>query len=114
VPTSLGADKGYASGAFLGDWVGRVLRPHVAWPQGPIKGPSEEHQRRRMMRRRMKTLGYAISQRRRKMIEEAFGWMKTVAGLARTKLVGRWKLKLQMQVAAAAYNLVRMRSLACT
>ena len=112
VPTSLGADKGYASGEFLGDWVGRVLRPHVAWPQGSIKGQSEEHQRRRMRRRRMKTLGYAISQRRRKMIEEAFGWMKTVAGLARTKLVGRWKLKLQMQVAAAAYNLGRLRSLA--
>jgi transposase len=112
VPTTLGADKGYASGEFLGDLVGRVVRPHVALPEGPIKGDTEEHERRRMMRRRMQSLGYALSQRRRKMIEESFGWIKTVAGLARTKLVGRWKLKLQMLMAAAAYNLVRMRRLA--
>jgi hypothetical protein len=37
---------------------------------------------------------------------------KTVAGLCRTRLVGRWKIKQQMQLAAAAYNLVRMRKLA--
>jgi hypothetical protein len=53
-----------------------------------------------------------VSQRCRKKIEEAFGWIKTVATLARTKLVGRWKINQQMHLAAAAYNLVRMRKLA--
>lgn len=112
VPQTLGADKGYASGEFLTDLVGRVVRPHVAMPGVPIKGGSDEHDRRRAMRRRMKTIGYGISQRRRKLIEEAFGWIKTVGGLARTKLVGRWKLGLQMTMGAAAYNLVRMSKLA--
>jgi hypothetical protein len=51
-------------------------------------------------------------QRRRTLIEEAFGWLKTVAALARTSLVGRWKLKLQLAMSAAAYNLVRMNRLA--
>jgi hypothetical protein len=44
-------------------------------------------------------------------IEEAFGWIKTVAGMCRTRLVGRWKIKQQLQLAAAAYNLVRIRKL---
>lgn len=45
------------------------------------------------------------------MLEEAFGWTKDFAGLWRTRLVGRWKLKQQMLVATAAYNLVRMTKL---
>jgi len=112
VPTTLGADKGYAAGSFLGDLVGRVVRPHVAMKDEPIRAKGDDADRRHTMRRRMKTIGYAISQRKRKLIEEAFGWIKTVAGLRRTRLVGRWKLRMQMQLSAAAYNLVRMRKLA--
>jgi hypothetical protein len=44
-------------------------------------------------------------------IEEGFAWLKTIAGLRRTRLVGRWKIKQQLELAAAAYNLVRMRKL---
>jgi transposase len=112
VPTTLAADKGYASGEFLSELVGRVVRPQVAMPEVPIRGDTDEHDRRRTMRRRMRTVSYGVSQRRRKLIEEAFGWLKTVAGLARTRLVGRWKLKLQFAMSAAAYNLVRMNRLA--
>lgn len=112
VPDTLGADKGYASGEFLGELAGRVVHPHVAMPSVPIKGDSDDHERRRAMSRRTQTIGYGISQRRRKLIEEAFGWIKTVAGLTRTPLVGRWKLKIQMTISAAAYNLVRMTRLA--
>lgn len=112
IPTTLGADKGYAAGSFLTDLVGRVVRPHVAMKDEPVKAKGDEADRRRSMLKRMKTIGYAISQRKRKLIEEAFGWIKTVAGLKRTKLVGRWKLAMQMQLSAAAYNLVRMRNLA--
>jgi hypothetical protein len=67
---------------------------------------------RQRMRERQADPGYSVSQRCRKQIEEAFGWLKTVAGLYRTKLVGQWKLRQQVQLAAAAYNLVRMRKLA--
>lgn len=64
------------------------------------------------MARRLRTTCYRLSQRRRKKIEEAFGWINTVAGMCRTRLVGRWKINQQLQLAAAAYNLVRKRKLA--
>jgi hypothetical protein len=51
--------------------------------------------------------GYAVSQRLRKQIEEAFGWIKTVAGLRKTKLRGRPKVDWAFTFAAVAYNLVR-------
>jgi len=114
VPTTLAADKGYASGAFLSALAGRVVRPQVAMPDVAIRGRSEDHDRRRTMRRRMNSVGYRRSQRRRKVIEEAFGWIKTVGGLARSKLARRWKLGLQMTMSAAAYNLIRMTKLAPT
>jgi|HubBroStandDraft_1064217.scaffolds.fasta_scaffold120261_1 transposase len=117
-PTTLGADKAYDSGAFLLELESREIRPHVATRQNKIAGLAgkDPEQRRlikarRRMRRREKGIGYPISQRCRKKIEEAFGWIKTVAGLCRTRLVGRWKIKQEMELAAAAYNLVRMRKL---
>jgi Transposase DDE domain len=55
--------------------------------------------------------GYAASQRIRKRIEEAFGWIKTVAGLCKTKLRGRPKVDWAFTFAAAAYNLVRASKL---
>lgn len=63
------------------------------------------------MRERLSTDGYRLSQRCRKKVEECFGWMKTVGGLARSRHVERWKIKQQMELAAAAYNLIRIRSL---
>lgn len=51
--------------------------------------------------------GYAASQRIRKRIEEAFGWIKTVAGLRQTRLRGLPKVDWAFTFAAAAYNLVR-------
>ena len=53
-----------------------------------------------------------MSQRIRKRVEEIFGWCKTVGGLARCRFVGRWKLKQQGEVVAAAYNLLRLARLA--
>ena len=92
----------------------RVVRPHVAMPDVSIKGMEPAADERRRMRRRTKTVGYQISQRRRKLIEEAFGWIKTIGGLLRTKWVGRWKLRLQVQISGAAYNLLRMTKPAST
>src|SRR5215831_15451681 len=57
------------------------------------------------------TSGYGKSQRVRKRIEEAFGWIKTVAGLRKTKLKGLAKVDWAFTFAAAAYNLVRLPKL---
>ena len=59
----------------------------------------------------MTTRAYAISQRVRKRIEELIGWAKTVRGLRRAGFIGRWKIKLQAEITAAAYNLLRLARL---
>jgi hypothetical protein len=58
--------------------------------------------------------GYAISQRARKRIEEVFGCMKTVGGLRKLRHRGGGQVNWQFLLAAAAYNLVRMRTLEAT
>ena len=55
--------------------------------------------------------GYAMSLRRRKMIEEAFGWIKTVSGLRKTRHIGLAKLAGQALFTFAAYNLERLLNL---
>ena len=55
--------------------------------------------------------GYAVSQRVRKRIEEAFGWIKTVARQEKTKFRGRGRVGWAFTFAAAAYNLVRLPKL---
>ena len=40
-----------------------------------------------------------------------FGWLKTIGGLGRSRVVGRWKLKQLLEVGAATFDLVRLRSL---
>jgi transposase len=118
-PRTLGSDKGYDSGAFLLELEDRDIRPHVSMRQGRIGNRRYQKQSelplvaaRKRMRRREKSVGHGISQRCRKKIEEAIGWLKTVGGLCRTRLVGRWKHQQQLEMGAAAYNLVRMRNLA--
>ena len=51
---------------------------------------------------------FARSQKRRRLVEKVFGWIKTVAGLRQTKLRGRPRVDWQFRLAAAAYNLIRM------
>ena len=55
--------------------------------------------------------GYAASQRIRKRIEEAFGWMKTVGGMRRPMLRGTDRVGWSFTFVAAAYNLVRLPKL---
>jgi Transposase DDE domain len=57
-------------------------------------------------------LGYAISQRKRKRIEECFGWLKTIALMRKVRHRGVCKVDSIFTFACAAYNLVRMRNLA--
>ena len=56
--------------------------------------------------------GYDVSQKKRKRIEECFGWLKTIALLRKVRHRGIFKVGWNFTFAAAAYNLVRMRNLA--
>jgi hypothetical protein len=55
--------------------------------------------------------GYAISQRKRKRIEEIFGWMKAVGGLGKSRFVGIAKTRLATYIVGVAYNLLRITRL---
>ncbi len=55
--------------------------------------------------------GYALSQRRRKRVEEIFGWMKTIGGLRKLRHRGGARVEWQFLFVAAVYNLVRLRTL---
>jgi IS5 family transposase len=96
---TLGADKGYDAADFVEELRTMNVRPHVAQNTSgrgsAIDGRTTRHP------------GYDASQRIRKRIEEAFGWMKTVAGLRKTKLRGLPKVDWAFTFAAAAYSLVR-------
>ncbi|RBJ75932.1 IS5/IS1182 family transposase, partial [Pseudomonas sp. MWU12-2534b] len=96
-----GADKGYDTTAFVNGCGDLGITPHVARKRvgSAIDGRTTRHE------------GYAISQRRRKRIEECFGWLKPVVGRRKTKLIGRDKLAGQAFLAFATYNLIRIGSL---
>jgi transposase len=114
-PKTLGTDKGYDDGSLMMELETRAIVPHVAMREGKVGGEHPEKRKdqqqiaaRKRMAGRMRNLGYKLSQKTRKRCEEVFGWIKQIAGLTRTSLVGRWKIRQQFQMAAAAYNLVRL------
>ena len=63
------------------------------------------------MKERQATVGYQLSQKCRKKVEEVFGWLKEIAELGRSSVVGRWKIRQLWEIGAAAYNLIRLRKL---
>ena len=118
-PMTVGADKGYDSGEFLLELEKRSVEPHVPLVKAPRDPEGVAYRKQKAgveARQRMKDRaggdGYRLSQKCRKKIEEVFGWLKGVAGAGRSRLVGRWKLQQTLELAAAAYNLVRLRKLA--
>ena len=100
---TLGADKGYDAQDFVNELRSMQVTPHVAQNtsgrRSAIDGRTTRHG------------GYAVSQRIRKRIEEAFGWVKTVAGQDKTKFRGRDRVGWAFTLAATAYNLVRLPKL---
>ena len=99
----MAADKGYD----MRDWLSylRAMRvtPHVA-----------QHTTRRRSaidRRTTRHLGYAVSQQKRKLVEQGFGWMKTVGGLRKLRHRGGPLFTCIFTFTAAAYNIVPMRRL---
>jgi transposase len=117
-PTTLGADKGFDDGEFFRDVESRQIEPHVPLvkePRNPAEVPYHKQrpgvEARQRMKARMASEGFRLSQKCRKKIEEGYGWLKQIAGLGRSRVVGRWKLKQLLELGAAAYNLVRLRKL---
>jgi len=100
---TLGGDKNYDTQAFVQDLRTRQVTPHVAQHTtnriSAIDGRTTRH------------AGYAVSQYKRKRVEEVFGWMKTVGLLRKVKLRGVSRVGWLFTFAAAVYNLVRMRNL---
>ena len=97
---TLGADKGYDTAAFVAAARAAGITPHVA------RGPWT-----RLDERTTRHPGYAVSQQRRKCVEEIFGWLKTVGLLRRTRHRGRDRVSWMFTFATAVYNLVRLRTL---
>ncbi len=97
---TLGADRGYDARDYVMELREMNVRPHVAQNtsgrRSAIDGRTTRHP------------GYAASLRIRKRIEEAFGWIKTVAGQRRTRFRGLLRVDHAFTLAAAAYNLVRL------
>jgi hypothetical protein len=108
---TLGADAGYDAEEFLLALEGAHVTPHVALRKPGFGRGVEGGEARAAMRRRQRRAGYWRSQRRRKVVEEFFAWAKTVSMLRRSRHVGHWKITQQLEITAAAFNLVRMRSL---
>jgi len=85
-PATVGFDAGYDDGAFLHALEDEeAIVAHVPVRRGKLAATDVKGTARRRARRRMHSKAYAISQRRRKRVEEIFGWMKTVGGLARAR-----------------------------
>lgn len=109
---TLGGDAGYEAGEFLHRVEKKLeITPHVPIRAEHVTSAGERGEARRRMLRRMKTQGYALSQRARKKIEQLFGWMKQAGGLRKVRHVGRWKIQQVAYLWAAAFNLLRLAHL---
>jgi transposase len=98
---TLGADKGYDTAGFVAECRRMCVTPHVA---SKVKHSAIDG-------RTTRRAAYAASQRKRKLIEEAFGWAKTIAGLAKVKVRGLARVRHCFTLAMTAYNLIRMPKL---
>jgi transposase len=101
---TLGADKGYDTRGFVGEMRDLNVTPHVSQNTNRPGGSALDG-------RTTRHAGYQVSQRKRKRIEEVFGWLKTVGMLRKTRHRGVFKVGWVFTFAAAAYNLVRMKNL---
>ena len=100
---TVGADKFYDNAAFVAGCRERGCTPHVAQNttnrRSAIDGRTTRHR------------GYAASQKLRKLVEEPFGWIKTIGGLRKTRHRGRARVGWTFTLTAAACNLIRIPKL---
>ena len=104
-PVTVGGDKGFDTRDFVKECRNMRVTPHVAQNHARPGGSSIDG-------RTTRHAGYAVSQRKRKRIEECFGWLKTIALMRKLRHRGVCKVDWIFTFACAAYNLVRMRNLA--
>ena len=102
-PITLGADKNYDTRALVEQLRELEVTPHVA--------QNDTNRRSAIDARTTRHPGYAISQQKRKRIEEIFGWLKTVGGLRKLRHRGHERVEWIFTFAVAVYNLVRIRNL---
>jgi transposase len=98
---TVGGDKGFDVASFIAGVRALGITPHVAQK---VKGSAIDG-------RTTRHAGYAISQQKRKLIEQVFGWMKTVGGLRKLRHCGGALVDWIVTFTAAAYNLIRLRTL---
>jgi transposase len=100
---TVSADKAYDTRDFVAGCRAQGVTPHVA--------QNISHRRSAIDGRTTRHRGYAVSQRRRKLVEEVFGWVKSVAGGRKLRYRGVARNQLWAELTAAAYNLVRIAQL---
>jgi transposase len=106
---TLGADKNYDAEAFVEGLKAKGIEPHVA-----VNGTVSKLGKTRktaILPDVAASRGYAISQRKRKRIEEIFGWLKTVGSLSQLKVRGLVKVHAVFVFNCVAYNVVRLPKL---
>jgi hypothetical protein len=100
---TLGGDKNYDTQEFVRELRGMNITPHVA--------QNDTNRRSAVDERTTRHAGYEVSQRKRKRVEQSFGWMKMVGMLRKVKLRGMDKVGWLFTFTGAAYNLCRLRNL---
>lgn len=101
---TLGADKSYDTRDFVERVRHLDITPHVAQNTG--------HRRSAIDERTTRHSGYAESQRKRKRVEEVFGWLKTIGLMRKVRHRGTDRVGWMFVFATAVYNLIRIRNLA--
>ena len=101
---TVGADKGYDTRDFVAGCRGLGVTPHVAQNLKRNGGSAVDG-------RTARHPGYAISQVKRKLVEEIFGWMKTVGNFRKTRYKGAARTQFAAYLVGAAYNLLRVAKL---
>ena len=101
---TLSGDKAYDTRNFVRELRASGVVPHVAQNDKRPGGSAIDQ-------RTTRHPGYQLSQRKRKRVEEIFGWLKTVGLLRKTRHRGLEDVGWLFQFATAAYNLVRIRNL---
>jgi len=101
---TLGADKGYDAQEFVDDLKTMNVIPHVA--------QNKTRRRSAVSDEVACSVGYAISMQKRKLIEQGFGWAKTVGSIRQVMVRGLQRVDQIFVLNMTAYNLIRMRTLA--
>lgn len=102
---TIAGDKGYDTRDFVATLRSMRVTPHLA------QYPETVHRGSAIDARTTRHPGYQVSQRKRKLVEQGFGWMKTVGGLRKLRHRGGALVEWVFTFTAAAYNIVRLRRL---